>query len=79
MKICDKEKTTGRPPLIGGHIYVFKSTGPYSQQPYLYYSIGNTLVNMRSGLSWSCDDGFGGGDEVWEDVTDKYCLKRIEE
>lgn len=72
MKICDNDKVEKNgPELIQGHLYQHKDGRIW------LYVYGNRLVNVESGNGWLSDRGFGGFDNEFTDVTEKYCLQRV--
>ena len=79
MKICEeKTESKFKTVYIPGHIYRRKE-GKYMDQLY-FANYSGLLSNLRDGSGWANTDQFGNtGGEGFEDVTDQYCLKKIED
>lgn len=75
MKICTEgdTKKSDIPELIGGHIYQFENG-----KIYIYNFRTRSLISLHDGAIWRYRSSFGGYGEKFKDVTDKYCLMKIE-
>jgi hypothetical protein len=82
MEICEEKIETNEPFFRHGRLYQHKvAIGPHlcviTPQEEL------RLCNLRNGYMWS--DAYGtrpteepGAEKFWEDVTEQYCLKRVD-
>ena len=76
MKTCGKG-TREEIKLIGGNIYQLDRPGfPFDRDLYFYSENGNNLINLESGSVWSVGNGTAG--YRFTDVTDQYCLAKVE-
>ena len=81
MHICNFSTTNNfnNKKPIPGHLYQLTG-GIYRERIYLCTK-DNSLVSLRDGVFWSKQgSGFGKvtSPEKWKDVTEEYCLEKIE-
>ena len=81
MKICNETEEMKdnyqHPKLILGNLYKHNN----SQDIFICAESDKLgefrLVCIQDGQLWSVRNGFSFYDEVWTDVTDQYCLKKV--
>jgi hypothetical protein len=79
--ILTKHKEKKVTKAVKGHVYKHRKLGS------LHLMVANPkrkgtlmLVNLDTGHVWSSDEEFGiNGPDDWEDVTDQYAVKPIED
>jgi len=73
MNICGYK----HPELIPGHLYQNDSV-VFGDEIYMYCKFSGLLVALNDGEEWvnNSDEPFGRGAQ-WTDVTDQYCLKKV--
>jgi len=68
MKICEG-KEHKNPDFISGNLYRNIDEGYIA-----IYCVSGVMIDIRDGDFWDSPENL-----KWEDVTDKYCLKRIDD
>ena len=81
MKICKDTKEPKAKP-IPGHLYMHIDPGNGCDGNIFICTEDNFLIDLDDGKVWSIEGGFGvsqySSPKYWKDVTDEYCLQRIE-
>jgi len=77
MKICERKEKT-KPFWVEGNLYE-KVRGTDDLNCIFLATDREELVDISTGLIWVRNIHFSASPEWWKDVTDKYCLKRIED